>query len=405
MPMSTRSAAFAVCLLLGLAPPALAQVSDDVVKIGILTDMTGVYADTTGQGSVVAAQMAVEDMGGKAAGKPVEVISADHQDKPEVGAAIARDWLDREHVDMIGDVPTSSVALAVQQVVRERDKVFLMSGAGSSELTGTACSPNGIQWTYDTYAQANVAARSMIQRGGRTWFFITADYNFGMAMERDASRVIAEMGGTVLGRVRHKLHNSDFSSMLLEAQTSQAQVVGLANAGADSSTAIAQAGAYGLQTGDQKVVPLLIDAPDVNMVGLTKAQGMIVAEAWYWDLNDQTRAFAKRFMARTGKMPSAYQAGMYSATRAYLQAIDATGTDAADPVLAKMRATPVNDMFTQNGHIRPDGRMVHDYYLFRIKAPSESKEPYDVYTLLATVPGDEAFRPMDEGGCPLVHGE
>jgi branched-chain amino acid transport system substrate-binding protein len=405
MPMSTRSAAVAIWLLSGLATSAWAQMSGDVVKIGILTDMSSVYANSTGMGSVVAAQMAVEDMGGKAGGKPVQVIYADHQNNPDVGAAIAREWLDTENVDMIGDVPTSSVALVVQQIVRDRGKVLLMSGAGSSELTGPACSPNGIQWTYDTYAQANVAARSMMKRGGKTWFFITADYTFGAALEHDTSAVVLQQGGSVLGTIRHPLNNDDFSSMLLEAQTSQAQVVGLADAGADSGNAIKQAAAYGLQSGGQRVIPLLIDVPDIHALGLATAQGMIVADAWYWDLNDQTRAFGKRFMARTGAMPSAYQAGVYSATRAYLQAIDATGTDAAGPVLAKMKTTPVDDMFTQGGRIRADGRMVHDYYLFQVKTPAESKGPYDLYTLLATVPADEAFRPLDEGGCPLIHRE
>jgi branched-chain amino acid transport system substrate-binding protein len=405
MPVSTRSATIAFWLLSGLAMPAWAQMSGDVVKIGILTDMSSVYSDTTGMGSVIAAQMAVEDMGGKAGGKPVQVIYADHQNDATVGAAIAREWLDTEKVDMIGDVPTSSVALVVQQIVRDRDKVLLMSGAGSSELTGTACSPNGIQWTYDSYAQANVAARSMVQRGGKSWFFITADYAFGASLERDASTVVSQMGGTILGSVRHPLNNADFSSMLLEAQTSRADVVGLADAGGDSGNAIKQMAEYGLQSGGQRVVPLLIDALDIRTLGLQTAQGMILAESWYWDLNDETRAFANRFMARTGKMPSAYQAGMYSATRAYLQAIDATGTDAADPVLAKMKATPINDMFAHGGTIREDGRMVHDYYLFQVKTPAASEGPFDVYSPLATVPGDEAFRPLDDGGCPLIRRE
>ena len=394
--------AMAAALMLW-AGTARAQISDGVIKIAILTDMSSVYSDTTGMGAVIAARMAAEDMGGAIDGKPIEVIFADHQNKPDIGAAIARRWIDAEKVDMIGDVPTSSVALAVQQIVRDRDKVFLMSGAGSSELTGKACSPNGIQWTYDTYAQANVAARAVVERGGKSWFFITADYTFGQALENDAAAVVTKLGGTVAGKVKHPLGNSDFSSMLVEAQASGAQVVGLANAGGDAGNAVKQAAEFGLVKRGQILVPLLIGANDVHALGLATAQGLILAESWYWDLNDDTRAFTKRFSALSkGRIPSAYQAGMYSATLAYLQAIKAAGTDDAKTVIAKMKATPVNDMFAKGGRVREDGRMVHDYYLFQVKSPEESKGPYDLYKLLATVPADAAFRPMADGGCPMV---
>ena len=381
---------------------AQAQISDDVVKIGILTDMSSVYADTTGMGSVVAAQMAAEDMGGSINGKPIVVVYADHQNKPDIGAAVVRQWIDTDKVDMIGDVPTSSVALAVQQIVRERNKVFLMSGAGSSDLTGKSCSPNGIQWTYDTYSQSNVAARAVVASGGKSWYFVTADYAFGQALERDASALVTSLGGKVLGEVKHPLNTPDFSSFLLQAQSSGAQVIGLANAGGDASNAIKQASEFGLQAGGQTIVPLLIGAGDIHGLGLAIAGGTVLAEAWYWDLNDETRAFSKRFMDRQKHMPSAYQAGMYSATMAYLQAIKATGTDEAKTVIAKMKATPVNDMFTKGGTIREDGRMIHDYYLFQVKKPSESKGDWDLYKLLATVPAKDAFRPLDKGDCPLV---
>lgn len=381
---------------------ARAQISGDAIKIGILTDMSSVYADTTGMGSVVAAQMAAEDMGGKIDGHPIVVVYADHQNKPDTGAAIVRQWIDTEYVGMVGDVPTSSVALAVQQIVRERNKVFLMSGAGSSDLTGRACSPNGIQWTYDTYAQANVAARAVIGRGGKSWYFVTADYAFGQALERDATAIVTASGGKVLGSVKHPLNTADFSSFLLQAQGSQAQVIGLANAGGDAGNAIKQAAEFGLQASGQTLVPLLIGAGDIHAIGLQTAAGIVLAEAWYWDLNDETRAFSKRFMDRQKHMPSAYQAGMYSATLAYLKAIAATGTDDAKVVIAKMKATPVDDMFTHGGVIREDGRMVHDYYLFQVKKPSESKGEWDLYTLLATVPAKDAFRPIDQGGCPMI---
>jgi branched-chain amino acid transport system substrate-binding protein len=395
------AAASCVAALLAAAS-ANAQISDDVVKIGVLTDMSSLYSDATGEGSVIAAQMAAADFGGKVKGKPIEVIFADHQNKPDVGSNIARAWYDTEKVDTIVDVPTSSIALAVQKITQEKDKVFLMSGPGSSDLTGPACSPNGIHWTYDTYALSHVAGKAMVERGENSWFFITADYAFGHALERDASAVVTASGGKVLGAVRAPLNTADFSSFLLQAQASKAKVIGLANAGGDTQNAIKQAAEFGLQQSGQKLLALLFQITDTHSIGLAAAQGMILTEGFYWDLNDETRAFSKRYLAKAGHMPTMIQAGVYSAVTNYLKAIDATGSDAAKTVIAKMKATPINDFFARNGRIREDGRMVHDMYLVQVKTPAESKGEWDVYKILATIPGDQAYRPLAEGGCPLV---
>jgi len=377
------------------------QISDDVVKIGVLTDMSSLYADATGKGSLAAVQMAVEDYGGNVKGKPVEVISADHQNKPDIGIAIARNWYDNEKVDAIFDVPTSSVALPVSALTREKNKININSGGGSSDITGAACSPNTVHWTYDTYALSNVAGKAMVKRGEDTWFFITADYAFGMALERDAANVVKESGGKVLGDVRHPLNNPDFSSFLLQAQASKAKVVALANAGGDTQNALKQASEFGIVQGGQKTIALLQEITDTHSLGINATQGLIVTDGFYWDMNDETRAFSKRFNDRVGHMPSMIQAGLYSATMHYLKAIEAIGTDEASKVMAQMRATPVNDFFAKNGKIRIDGRMVHDMYLFEVKKPQEKGE-WDLYNLIAAVPGDEAFRPLDKGGCPLV---
>lgn len=383
--------------------PAQAQISDDVVKLGVLTDMSSLYSDATGQGSVAAVEMAVADYGGKVKGKPVEVVHADHQNRPDVGASIARNWYDNDKVDAILDVPTSSVALAVQNITREKNRVLLISGGGSSDLTGVACSPNGIQWTYDTYALANVAGRAMVKRGEDTWFFLAADYAFGAALERDAASVVTSAGGKVLGTVRHPLNTSDFSSFLLQAQASKAKVIGLANAGGDTTNAIKQAAEFGLtKGGGQKLLALLLEITDSHAIGLNDGQGLILTDAFYWDLDDPSRAFSKRFLAKVGHMPTMIQAGLYSATMHYLKAIDAIGTDDALKTIAQMKATRIHDFFAKDGYIRDDGRMVHEMYLFQIKKPSESKSEWDLYNLLATVPGDEAFRPLDQGGCPLI---
>jgi branched-chain amino acid transport system substrate-binding protein len=401
--MKSFAAAVAAGLVVAACGGAAnAQISDDVVKIGVLTDMSSLYADATGKGSVAAVQMAVADYGGKVKGKPVEVISADHQNKPDVGVNIARNWYDNDKVDAIFDVPTSSVALPVSALTRERNRININSGGGSSDITGVACSPNTVHWTYDTYALSNVAGKAMVQRGEDTWFFVTADYAFGMALERDAANVVKESGGKVLGDVRHPLNSSDFSSFLLQAQASKSKVIALANAGGDTTNALKQAAEFGITQGGQKMIALLQEITDTHALGIKATQGLIVTDAFYWDMNDETRAFSKRFDEKVGHMPTMIQAGLYSATMHYLKAIDAIGTDEAPKVMAQMRATPVNDFFAKNGKIRIDGRMVHDMYLFEVKKPEESKGEWDLYKLLATVPGDEAFRPLDKGGCPLV---
>jgi branched-chain amino acid transport system substrate-binding protein len=381
---------------------ATAQISDDVVKIGVLTDMSSLYADATGKGSLTAVQMAVADYGSKVKGKPVEVIVADHQNKPDVGVNIARNWYDNEKVDAIFDVPTSSVALPISALTREKNRININSGGGSSDITGVACSPNTVHWTYDTYSLSNVAGKAMVKRGEDTWFFVTADYAFGMALERDAANVVKETGGKVLGAVRHPLNSSDFSSFLLQAQASKAKVVALANAGGDTTNALKQASEFGITKGGQKMIALLQEITDTHSLGIRETQGLIVTDAFYWDMNDETRAFSKRFNEKVGHMPTMIQAGLYSATMHYLKAIEAIGTDEAPKVMEQMRATPINDFFAKGGKIRIDGRMVHDMYLFEVKKPEESKGEWDLYKLLATVPGDEAFRPLDKGGCPLV---
>jgi len=396
---ATLVAGAAMALSIGAAQ---AQISDDVVKIGVLTDMSSLYSDATGKGSLTAVQMAVADFGGKVKGKPIVVLSGDHQNKPDVGVNIVRNWIDNDKMDALFDVPTSSVALALSTLLTEKNKIFMNSGAGSSDLTGKACSPIFVHYTYDTYALSNVAGKAMVKRGENTWFFITADYAFGHALERDAANVVKESGGKVLGEVRHPLNSSDFSSFLLQAQASKAKVVALANAGGDTTNALKQAAEFGITQGGQKMIALLQEITDSHGLGLKQAQGLILTDGFYWDMNDETRAFSKKFMDKVGHMPTMIQAGLYSATMHYLQAIDATGTDDTTKVMAKMKATPINDFFAKNGHIRADGRMVHDMYLFEVKKPSESKGEWDLYKLLATVPGDQAFRPMDQGGCPYI---
>ena len=399
---SLLAAAAASLALAASGTAANAQISDDVVKLGVLTDMSSLYADATGKGSVAAVEMAVADYGGKVKGKPIQVVVADHQNKPDVGVSIARNWYDNDKVDAILDVPTSSVALPISALTREKNKIHINSGGGSSDITGTACSPNTVHWTYDTYALSNVAGKAMVKRGEDTWFFVTADYAFGMALQRDAANVVKETGGKVLGDVRHPLNSSDFSSFLLQAQASKAKVVALANAGGDTTTALKQAAEFGLAQGGQKLIALLMEITDTHALGLKATQGLIVTDAFYWDMNDETRAFSKRFNEKVGHMPTMIQAGLHSATMHYLKAIEAVGTDEAPKVMEQMRKTPINDFFAKNGHIRIDGRMVHDMYLFETKKPEESKNEWDLYKLIATVPGDEAFRPLDKGGCPLV---
>jgi branched-chain amino acid transport system substrate-binding protein len=400
--MQSLATAVATGLALALGGTACAQqISDDIVKIGVLTDMS-IFADTTGKGSLAAVQMAVEDYGGKVRGKPVEVIAADHKNKPDIGVSIALNWYDHEKVDAIFDVPTSSVALPISALTRERNRININSGGGSSDITGIACSPNTVHYTYDTYALSHVAGKAMVKRGEDTWFFVTADNAFGVTLERDAANVVRESGGKVLGDVRHPVNSPDFSSFLREAQASGAKVIALANAGGDTTNALKQAAEFGITQGGQKMIPLLMEITDTHALGIKTTQGLMVTDAFYWDMNDETRAFSKRFMEKVGHMPTMIQAGLYSATMHYLKAIEAVGTDEAPKVMAQMRATPVNDFFAKGGKIRIDGRMVHDMYLFEVKKPEQSRNEWDLYNLIATVPGDEAFRPLDKGGCPLV---
>ncbi|MGP0090158.1 MAG: ABC transporter substrate-binding protein [Xanthobacteraceae bacterium] len=400
-----RHVAFAAALLISGGAGAQ-QMSDGVIKIGVMNDMSGLYADISGPGAIAAARMAVEDFGAAQKGMKVEVIGADHQNKADVGSSIARKWFDVDQVDVIVDVPTSSVALAVSDIVREKNKVLLLSGAASSDLTGAKCSPNTVHWTYDTWAQANGTGKAVVQTGGTTWFFITADYAFGQALQRDTTAVVEKNGGKVLGSARHPLNTSDFSSFLLQAQASKAKVVGLANAGGDTINAIKQAAEFGIVQGGQNLAGLLVFINDVHALGLPTAQGLILTEAFYWDHDDATRAFAKRFAPQyKGNMPSMVQAGVYAAVLHYLKAVEALKSDAdGKAVVAKMKELPTDDPLFGKGVIRTDGRKIHDMFLFEVKKPTESKYPWDYYKLRATIPAAEAFRPLNEGGCPLVSG-
>ena len=383
---------------------ASAQISDGIVKIGVLNDMSGLYSEITGPGSVVAAKMAVEDyLKSSKSSLKIEIVSADHQNKPDIGSNIARQWYDTDKVDMIIDVPTSSVALAISQVSREKGKIHVNTGAATADLTGKACSPNTIHWLYDTWMLANGTGKAVVQHGGTSWFFLTADYAFGQALERDTEAVVLKNGGKVLGKVRHPLATQDFSSFLLQAQASKAKVIGLANAGGDTTNAIKQAYEFGIVKGGQTMAGLLVFLTDIHSLGLEKAQGLYLTETFYWDLNDQTRAWSKRFAAlNSGNYPSMDQAGVYSGVLHYLKAIDAAKTDDGTKVAQKMKDLPTDDILFGKGSVRKDGRKLHPAYLFEVKKPSESKYPYDYYKLLATIPADQAFRPMSEGDCPLV---
>jgi branched-chain amino acid transport system substrate-binding protein len=381
-----------------------AQAQNVSVKIGVMNDMSSLYADISGPGAVTAAKMAVEDFNPAAHGMKVEIVSADHQNKPDVGSNIARQWFDVDHVDAILDVPTSSVALAVSDVTREKNKVFLVSGAASSDLTGPKCSPNTVHWTYDTWMLAHGTGTALVKTGGDTWYFLTADYAFGHALERDTAAVVTAAGGKVLGTVRHPLNTQDFSSFLLQAQSSKAKVIGLANAGGDTINAIKQGAEFGITAGGQQFAGLLVFVTDVNSLGLKTAQGLVLTETWYWDMNDANRAWTKRFQAeRPGKFPSMVQAGVYAATLHYLKAVAATKS-AADgkAVVSQMKALPTEDSLFGKGNIRPDGRKIHPAYLFQVKKPEESKYAGDIYNLRATIPADEAFRPIKDGNCPMV---
>jgi len=396
----TGGLAFALAALLGTA----AQAEDITVKLGVLNDMSSLYSDIGGQGSVVAAKMAIADFNPAAHGMKVELVNADHLNKPDVGTNIARQWFDVDHVDAIIDVPTSSVALAVNEVVREKNRVFLISGAASSDLTGPKCSPNSVHWTYDTWMLANSTGKSIVKTGGTTWFFLTSDYAFGHALERDTKAVVLANGGQVLGGVLHPLNTQDFSSFLLQAQASKAKIIGLANAGGDTINAIKQGAEFGITAGGQNFAGLLVFINDVQALGLKTAQGLILTETFYWDMNDGTRAWTKRWQAeRPGKFPAMTVAGVYAETLHYLKAVAAlkSATD-GKAVVAKMKDMPTDDPLFGKGYIRADGRKIHPAYLFEVKKPEESKYDGDVYKLRATAAAEEAFRPLKDGGCPMV---
>jgi branched-chain amino acid transport system substrate-binding protein len=389
---------------LALAAVVGAAQAQTPVKIGVLSDMSSLYTDLAGAGSVVAAKMAVEDSGIEKRGYKVDIISADHQNKPDVGSQIARQWYDTEGVDVIVDTPNSGVALAVNQITRDKNKVFLVSGAATSDLTGKACSPNTIHWTYDTWMLAHGTGSAIVKQGGDTWFFITADYAFGHALERDTGDVVKAAGGKVLGDVKVPLNTQDFSSYLLQAQASKAKIIGLANAGGDTTNSIKQAAEFGIVRGGQKLAGLLVFLTDIHALGLQTAQGLIFTETFYWDLNDQTRAFSKRFTERDkGIHPTMVHAGVYSAVLHYLKAVEALkGAKDGAKIVAKMKETPTDDPLFGKGMVRVDGRKIHPAYLVEVKKPSESKAPWDYYKILATIPADQAFRPLSEGGCSLV---
>ena len=390
--------------VLALTVLAFAEISGDVVKLGVLNDMSSLYADISGAGSVEAARMAIADFGGTVNGKKIELISADHQNKPDVGSAIANQWFDNDGVDAIVDVPTSSVALAVQQIARSKNKVFLISGAAASDLTGKACSPTSVHWTYDTVALANGTGSAVVKAGGDTWFFITTDYAFGHALERDTAKVVEANGGKVLGSVKVPLNTPDFSSFLLQAQASKAKIIGLANAGGDTINSIKQAAEFGVVEGGQKLAGLLVFISDIHSLGLQAAHGLQLTEAFYWDQNDETRTWSKRFFDKMKRQPTMVQAGVYGAVMHYLAAVKTTNSDDGPTVVKQMKATPVNDFMTKNGKIREDGRLVRDMYLFEVKAPSDSKGSWDYYKQIAVIPGEEAFKLPGPNECPLVKG-
>jgi branched-chain amino acid transport system substrate-binding protein len=387
---------------LALSAAATAQISDDVVKIGVLTDLSGPASDATGQGSVVAAEMAVEDFGGTVAGKPIKVISANHQLKADIGAQIARQWYDSEQVDLVLDVPVSAIGLAVQEVARQKQKLFITHSTGTSDFSGKFCSPYGIQWVFDTYALATGTAKAVTQRGGDNWFFLTADYAFGHSLEADAARVIAQNGGRVVSAVRFPFNSPDLSSFVLQAQASKAKIIGLAAGPPDNTNAIKLGGEFGVFAGGQQMAGLLILITDVHALGLKAAQGLLLTTSFYWDMDEATRAWSKRFYAKLNKMPTMWQAGVYSSATHYLKAVKETGTDEPLKVAAKMREMPVEDFFSRHGKLREDNLMVHDLYLVQVKTPEESKYAWDYYRILQTIPGDEAFPRLEDEPCPML---
>lgn len=403
---SLRALALAAALYAGLCAagglPAQAQTATAPVKIGVLGDLSGVYSAIGGKGLIDAARMAIEDAGGSVLGRPVELVSVDTQNKPDLASSKARQWFDTEGVDMVTDLPTSAIALAVAKIGEEKKRVVMVTSAATSDLTGKACSPYTAHWTYDTYALARSTATAVLKNGGDTWFFLTVDYAFGQALERDATEVIKAGGGKVVGGVKHPLSAPDFSSLVLQAQTSKARVVALANGGGDTVNALKQTAEFGVGKNGQKVAALLTFLSDVKAMGLPLAQGLYLTEAFYWDQNDKTREWSQRFFKRNGAMPTMTQAGTYGAISHYLKAVKAAGSKDADKVMAQMRNLPINDFMTTNGRLRVDGRVIRDMHLFQVKAPAESKGEWDLYKTVASVPGEQAFRPLAEGGCPLA---
>lgn len=405
--MKTRSiASLLLTTALAVAVTGAAFAQDKTVKIGALSDQSGLYADLGGPGSTLAAQMAVEDSGLAAKGWKIDIISGDHQNKPDIGTAIARQWFDVDKVDVIVDVPNSGVALAVNNVIKEKNGVYINSGAATSDLSNAQCSPNTVHWTYDTYMLAHTTGQALVKAGGDSWFFLTADYAFGAALERDTSAVVTANGGKVVGGVKHPLNTPDFSSFLLQAQSSKAKIIGLANAGGDTTNTIKQAAEFGIGKGGQKLAALLLFLTDVKAIGLETAQGLNFTETFYWDMNDQTRAFSKRFAARmkNNAPPTMVQAGVYAGVRHYLKALEALGGNPHDGVkiVQKMKSMPTEDDLFGKGEIQPNGRTIHNAYLFEVKKPSESKGPWDFYKLVGTVPGDQAFTPLSESKCALL---
>ena len=386
-----------------LAAPAFAQDAKPL-KIGVLTDLNSVYSDIGGKGNIEAAKMAIEDFGGQMFGKPIELVSADAT-KPDVAATLARKWWEQENVDAIIDMPTSATALAVMELSKQFEKPLLITDAASSDITGKACSPYTAHWTYDTYSNAHTVGDAMVKQGGDSWYFVTVDYAFGHSIEKDVSEVVKAAGGKVLGASRHPINTPDFSSYLLQAQQSKAKVIGMANGGGDTINLIKQAGEFGITAGGQNLAGIVMFISDVHSLGLKVAQGLIITEGYYWDKDDRSREFGKKFFARMNRMPTMNQASTYSATMHYLKAVKAVGARDTKPVMAKMREMPVRDYFTQNGVLREDGRMVHSMLLLQVKKPEESKYPWDYYKVLAEVPGDQVFRPLKDGGCPLVAGK
>ena len=406
-PLKALSAALLIAMTShGYAQTQAPKISNDVVKIGVLTDMGGPFSDIGGPGAILATRMAVEDFGGKVLGKPIEVISADHQNKPDIGVAKAREWMDVDQVDMLADVMNSAVALAVVRLVKEKNRIAIVNGASTSRITNEDCTPNSIHYNWDTYSIANGTTRAVVKQGGDSWFFVTVDFAYGNSLQLDAEAALKRAGGTIVGGVKHPLNSPDMSSFLVQAQNSQAKVIALANAGGDTINSIKTAADFGIgRDGKQSLVGLAININDTHALGLKQAQGLMLTEAYYWDQNEKSRIWAKRFFEKTNKMPTSTQAAIYSSTLHYLKAVEAANTDEATAVMQKMRETPINDFYATNGRIRADGRMVHDMYLAQVKTPAESKYPWDYYKIVATIPGDEAFLPLAQSKCYLITNE